>query len=87
MSATMRELQDASTSRPSSTEASVTSAPARRRTPARTTASISSVPMAMGTRTFFFGEDGEETAVAVAESVGAARATERGGGDRSGERR
>jgi len=43
--------------------------------------------MAMGTRTFFFGEDGEETAVAVAESVGAARATERGGGDRSGERR
>jgi hypothetical protein len=35
--------------------------------------------------TFFFGEGGEETAVAVAESVGAARATERGGGDRSEE--
>jgi hypothetical protein len=113
VSATMREPQEASTSRPSSTEASVTSAPARRRTPARTTASISSVPMAMGTRTslyksaevnllgcqsvmtmqgggewrstFFFGEGGEETAVAVAESVGAARATERGGGDRSEE--
>ena len=43
--------------------------------------------VANGERTFFFGEDGEETAVAVAESVGAARATERGGGDRSGERR
>lgn len=38
-----------------STEATVTSAPARRRTWIMITASISSVPKPMGTRTFFGG--------------------------------
>ena len=40
--------------RPSSTDATVTSAPARRMTSITVTASIPSVPSATGTRTVFF---------------------------------